>query len=441
MPTETASPSDTATPIPTNLPLQAPMMGTESHSLKLAYVNLIKAANLTWVRRNAYLWSYVEPTEGERYWAGMAGLEKDMETGSANGIQNILIVRSTPPWAQKVRGVYCGPVLREKFGAFASFMHDLVARLSVPPYNVKYWELGNEPDVDPSLVPPDSVYGCWGDKDDLYYGGRYYGEMLSVVYPAIKSADPEAQVLIGGLLLDCDPETPPAGRDCTPSLFFNGILQNGGGEYFDIVSYHGYAYYNGQLSASEKLPNWAPRGGQVIGKFLYLRETLQNYGYNKPIYITEASLICTEKDLIHCNPPGDPFFEAQADYAVMLFARNWAYNLEGTIWFDFEAGWRWSSMLDKYHQPKPVYNSVKFFMQELDQAILTQPIGQYPQLNGYEFVLAEKRVWVLWAVDDVPHTITLPDNLMHIYDKYGVEISPTNGTLTIQSPVYIELSP
>jgi len=416
-------------------------MGTESHSLKPAYVNLIKAANLTWVRRNAYLWSYVEPTEGDRYWAGMAGLEKDMETGSANGIQNILIVRSTPSWAQKVRGVYCGPVLREKFGAFASFMHDLVARLSVPPYNVKYWELGNEPDVDPSLVPPDSVFGCWGDKDDLYYGGRYYGEMLSVVYPAIKSADPEAQVLIGGLLLDCDPENPPAGKDCTPARFINGILQNGGGDYFDIVSYHGYAYYNGQFTTAENLPNWATRGGQVIGKLRYLRETLQNYGIQKPIYITEASLICHEKNIIYCNPPGDPFFEAQADYAVMLFARNWAFDLDSTLWFDFEAGWRQSSMLDKYHQPKPVYNSIKFFMQELDQATLTQPIEQYPQLNGYEFALAEKRVWVLWAGDDVPHTITLPDNLMHIYDKYGVEISPTNGTITIQSPVYIELSP
>ena len=51
-----------------------------------------------------------------------------------------------------------------------------------------HWELGNEPDVDPDLVPPDSIFGCWGEISDReYYGGKEYGNMLKLVYPAINS--------------------------------------------------------------------------------------------------------------------------------------------------------------------------------------------------------------------------------------------------------------
>jgi hypothetical protein len=83
-------------------------------------------------------------------------------------------------------------------------MHDLVARYSVPPYNVKYWELWNEPDVDPALaglIGGDIPFGCWGDSTDPYYGGGYYAEMLKAVYPRIKAADPQAQVARGRIAL------------------------------------------------------------------------------------------------------------------------------------------------------------------------------------------------------------------------------------------------
>ena len=45
-------------------------------------------------------------------------------------------------------------------------------------------------------------YGCWGVRTDPYYGGRAYGDMLKVVYPAIKASNPAVQVLHGSLLLD-----------------------------------------------------------------------------------------------------------------------------------------------------------------------------------------------------------------------------------------------
>src|SRR5690606_32739206 len=117
----------------------------------------------------------------------------------------IIVISHTPTWAQQVPGASCGPIKPTALADFAKFMGEMASRYSKPPYNVHYWEIGNEPDVAPEQVPNDSVFGCWGNMSDPYYGGAYYAEMLKVVYPAIKKADPLAQVVFGGLLLDCDP--------------------------------------------------------------------------------------------------------------------------------------------------------------------------------------------------------------------------------------------
>jgi len=51
-------------------------------------------------------------------------------------------------------------------------MSELVTRYSKPPFNIKYWEIGNEPDIDPSLIAPTEPFGCWGDQNDEFYGQR-----------------------------------------------------------------------------------------------------------------------------------------------------------------------------------------------------------------------------------------------------------------------------
>jgi hypothetical protein len=125
--------------------------------------------------------------------------------------------------------------LQEHFIGFAQFVAEAVERYSQPPYDVRYWEIWNEPDVGLGVIPAQSGFGCWGDPDDPYFGGGYYAEMLKVVYPVIKQVNPEIIVLIGGLLLDCDPVDPPESppgsgilKDCSSAKFFQGILEEGG---------------------------------------------------------------------------------------------------------------------------------------------------------------------------------------------------------------------
>ncbi len=115
--------------------------------------------------------------------------------------------------------------------------------------------------------------------------------MLKQIYPAIKSVSPESKVLIGGLLLDCDPNNPPTGKTCKASKFLEGIFVGGGAPYFDIVSFHSYVWGGNTTITDENSGNW-PNGGQVFGKVNFLRSVMSKYGVNKPLLMTEFAVIC-----------------------------------------------------------------------------------------------------------------------------------------------------
>ncbi len=425
--------------------ISMPLMGVETHRPgDDTILSLLSDSGARIVRYNGVLWSDVEPQEGQYNWAALQPLDNAFQELAARGIDVILIVRSAPPWAQKVPGSACGPVSQEKLGAFADFMAELVRRYSVPPYNVKYWELGNEPDVDVNMMPGDSVFGCWGDAADPFYGGGYYAEMLKAVYPAIKAADPDAQVLIGGLLLDCDPENPPEGKTCKPTRFFDGILEAGGADYFDIVSFHGYPPYVQQsLNLDREYPNWAARGGVVVGKINYLRDTMQLYGVEKPLFLTEGSLLCPEWNQGECVPPDDRFFEVQADYVVRLFVRNWAMDIRSTIWYQFEgSGWRYCGMVgEDADNPNPAFRAFRFLNQKLDGMNYVGDAPLPEEVAGYIFEGDGRQIWVIWSVDETPQMVDVPPGVLGVVDKYGQEIPASETQLTVSSPVYVEVVP
>ncbi len=129
------------------------------------------AAQATWTRRNALLWMDVEAAEGSYNWTAVSGLEQELINADNQGIQVILVVRGTPAWAQKFPGVSCGPVKPEKLVAFGDFLAAAVARYSQPPFNVRYYQIWNEPDVDPSLVEQIPYLVAGGIKTMLITAG------------------------------------------------------------------------------------------------------------------------------------------------------------------------------------------------------------------------------------------------------------------------------
>lgn len=423
------------------------VMGIELYKMDDSWrIDLAHQAGAYWIRRNALLWSEVEPVEGQRNWAAVAELEQELINASARGFQAILIVRSTPEWAQKVPGILCGPIKADKLSAFADFMLEAVARYSAPPFNVHYWEIGNEPDVDYNLVPSESIFGCWGDAADAQYGGGYYAEMLKVVYPKVKIADAQSQVLIGGLLLDCDPVNPPetsAGsgeyKNCAPSRFLEGILQNGGGDYFDGVSYHAYENYGGAYGKFDNgnwHSSWDTTGPVLGAKTSYIRSLLNVYGLtNKYLMNTEVALMCgrTGSEAICLS---DDFLKTQSIYVVKSYVMALAEGLKANIWYN-GVGWRATSLWDTQGTTFPSYISYQFVASQLQGAQFVKEVDQFPGVKGYEFTRNNQRFWVLWSLDGAEHTVQLDSSPIAMSDVSGNGLATDVEIKITLAPIYI----
>jgi hypothetical protein len=397
------------------------------------------AANISWTRPVGVLWSSVESTPGTYNWSVMAGLETELQNASSKGIQVVLIVHSTPEWARKIAGTgpSCGPIRQDKLPAFGNFMRALVARYSVAPYNVKYWELWNEPDI--ALLTGDSGYGCWGDTNDPYYGGGYYAEMLKAVYPKIKAADLHAQVLMGGLLLDCDPR-PGAGcavvgHDPKPSMFLEGILRNNGGSFFDGVSFHAYDYYqgySGHYSNSNWQSAWNTTGPVLIAKTQFIQSLLSQYGVSgKFLMNTELAILCDS-----CS--NDSTFETtKAYYVTQAYAAAIAQGLRAIIWYSV-LGWQNSNLLNSDLSPRPVYSAFQFARNELYNATWVRDVTEYAGVKVYEFQRGDHRIWVLWSLDGAEHGISLDASPRAVFDVFGISFIASNQLTITLEPKYIE---
>jgi len=403
----------------------------------------IAEAKASWVGGIGVSWAAVEPNPGARNWIALAGQEQQMQDVTGKGLTPIVNARYTPGWAQLYPGYSCGPMRQEYFDEFAAFMRDLVARYSVPPYNVKYWEIWNEPDIDHSLVPGDSGYGCWGNPSDSSYGGGYYAEMLKVVYPQIKAADPQAQVLVGGLLLDCDPR-PGAGcamveNSNLPPKFLEGILINNGSPFFDGVSFHAYDYYQGQ-SGQYYNPNWSSAwnstGPVFIAKAQFIQSLLSQYGASgKFLMDTESALLCDS-----CS--NDSTFETtKAYYVAQAYAAAIAQGLRANLWYSV-LGWRNSGLLNADLSSRPAYTAFQFGRNEVRDAGFVREITEYARVKGYEFNRGDRRIWLLWSLDGISHPVTPSPAPLVACDAQG--LCTTNPSLPIAvtlNPLYLEFNP
>ncbi len=447
--TSTLAPTETATPPAILLP-ESPIYGLQIHDLSSEeQVSLGQQAGVHWTRFDDLNWNAIEPIRLDPPVYHWETVDEDvLKMATESGFEVIGIILFTPEWAQKYPGIYCGPVVEEALDDFAQFMGALVSRYSQPPYNVHYWEIGNEPDIDRSLVPPYMGFGCWGEEDDMYYGGGYYGKMLKAVYPSIKAADPEAQVLVGGLNLDCDPDNPPEHPPgsgqlmyCTPSLFLEGILSSGGGDYFDGISFHAYDYYHGNNQYGNV--NWnsdsESTGPVLIKKSRYFNELLARYGYEDKFLInTELALLCgSDGKEPACQT--DEFLYTKANYVSQAYAAALAEGLSSNIWYSL-TGWRASGLVNSSLQPLEAYDAYKFSASKLSGVVFIREITDFSGVMGYEFTQDDKNIWILWSHIGEVQEIQLPTVPSAVYSVYGETLQVEQLINVPPSPIYLEWS-
>lgn len=389
-----------------------------------------------WVRYNGIIWGEVEPQRGERNWSALDGVAGELAAISTAGGTPLVIVRGAPAWAQEVNKL-CGPIQAQALSDFATFMGELVSRYSQPPYNVKYWELGNEPDVDYRPIGGAAPYGCWGDSRQADYGGARYASMLKAAYPAIKAADPDAKVVLGGLLLDCDPTAATAENPCLSGAFLDGILAAGGGDFFDIMAYHSYTYWTpARIDFEQVVPKWQHRGGLLLGKLSLIYEILKKYGLSKPILMNEGGLLCYRSDPI-CGPSG--FYTDQANYAARLLVRATANDLLGFVWYTLDGpGWQESGLLDAQQQSRPAYATLRFLGELLSGAEYGGTIGA-DKVEAYAFTKGPLRYQIYWTNDESTVEVPLPAGTQAIYTIAGERSTPTGSLQVSFVPQIVEI--
>lgn len=346
----------------------------------------VVASGARWIRSdNSLLWKEVEPIEGAGYrWNSPAIklLEQEVLRANQQNLKVIVLVRGSPRWATKPYKVDCAPINPDKYARFAAFLAAAVERYSKPPYNVIYWQVGNEPDA--YIASKDSHYGCWGVKNDQYYGGRAYGNMLKVVYPVMKAANPAIQVMHGSLLLD-RPYNPKTGSGLS-ARFLEGVFVAGAADSFDILPYNHY-FWGDDLGS----PDW---------KATYLIDLQRTYNVpRKPMMMTEAGILCD---------PGCPLIQA---YSMgRYYARAISFDLLATLWYIYDGdGFHNTGLIepDDITQMRPAYYAYQHAAAQLTGVTYAGPLeGQPEGVEGYRFTRSDGALTVVvWANKERPVTV------------------------------------
>ncbi len=388
----------------------------------------IDQAGMRWARIPLF-WFHNEPEnttpENYRWWYDF---EEWLARLSARDVKVILTLTGNPSWAASYVG---GPIDKVSIDELVEFMVAVVDRYSAPPYNVKHWEFYNEPD-NGSAFYARLGWGYWGPWPEKY------AEMLHAVYAPIKEADPDAQIVFGGLAYDNFTDTGgPFVRE-----FLDQVLQHPYGKNFDIMNFHYYPVFH---------PRWDPYGRDIIGKATYLRDKLASYNVFKPF-------ICTESGLWSDAVEGGGY-EEQSRYVAQLFARSMEAELDATIWYklidDVGPGVKKHGVLEYDLTPKPAYYAYQTVTRQLAGAEYIGPLGPIAtgssEIEAYEFRKQGglPRIIVAWTDDDLNHTLSLATTYVLVVDKYGgqtvirdADDGVVDGQVQVRlgpSPVYLHL--
>jgi hypothetical protein len=302
--------------------------------------------------------------------------------------------------------------------------------------------------MDPSLVAVDQVFGCWGDIKDPYYGGEHYGNMLKAVAPAIRKANPQAKIIMGGLALPVPKTTDPAlGK---PENFFEGVLRSGAADSFDVVAFHSYPWFtNRPLDYdydADTFGDWRALGGLTIGKARFLRAVMARYGVaEKPLFLNETAMTCAVPPEGTCPGVSDVFYRTQANYLVRMLARGWSAGIQQFSWFTLNyPGYRHGSLLDENQRPRPVYIAYQTFIAQTSPSDPPVRVYDYDRpdatVEAYRFNKGSTVVDVLWGKDLSTYSVKVPPGFIKAYDQYGAELPPIGETyLPVDfSAIYIQ---
>ncbi len=418
-PTATRTPTQaggaTFTPTPTRTPTPPPLTANSSFGAYFVFAGdqpvggpQLAAGGAKWAQIHIQ-WDEIERQPGQYDWSR---LDARLTNVVNLGYRVTITVNGNPSWAAPLR---CGPLYPEHRASMANFLRAAVARYSVAPYYVLHWSLYNEADNgDPVNYP--WLGGCWGATHPNHAagaGGAAYAAMLKVVYPAMKAANPQVQVLLTGLAFDWF--TPIGLFDRN---FLNDILAAGGGPYFDMINFHYFEGWKGSWKTLDRYNNGVVRKAEV------LRQTPAAYGVSKPLIITELG---------HPTDADDPTEDAKlsenltARLVWELFVQSMSTGIHPIIWLQaVDEPWLpyAHGLLRDDLTPKLSYTAFQALTTHLTGAQFSTVRRDYPSdVMGYDFFVNNQTKTVVWVTTETQkqHAFPLPaaGGALNVVDKFG----------------------
>lgn len=225
-----------------------PEFGIGVHIFDQSVADNLKRANIRFIRQTMYWYLIENTTEPGKYdQVALEKWDKLVELYKKNNIIPLIIVHGNAPGCSFANRT-------ESYKRFARFMAFVAKRYP----SIRYWELWNEMDV----AFTDLFGANVQPSIPLEQRGRYYAQMLKIVYPVINKANPKSIVVTGGMTDFGD--------------FPKGIYEAGGKDYFDIMNLHTYGI---------------PLQWSFVQRGEALRGIMKTYGDStKPLWNTEFGL-------------------------------------------------------------------------------------------------------------------------------------------------------
>ncbi len=280
-------------------------------------------------------WAYYHDSGG-----GFAWDHPDLVVNHAHaqGLNVIARIGLTPAWARP-KDTSLNYLDADGYDDFAVFAAAFAARYQG---KVTHIIVGNEPNLSFE----------WGYRSST---PQDYADLLRVVYPAVKAANPDVIVLGGALAPTIEPDGSPWGlNDLT---YLERLYKAGAADFFDGLAVHTYGLtFPPEAEPGETLLNF--RRVELIREIMVAHDDADT-----PIYITESGW----NDHPRWTRAVRPGRRIQYTLDAFAFAeKNWPYVETMAIWaFRFPAPTK--SFMDYYTLvtpefiPKPIYDAIKVY--------------------------------------------------------------------------------
>jgi hypothetical protein len=262
-------------------------------------------------------WSLVQSSpKGEYNWSG---LDQAVEIAAPAGISVFPFLYSTPHWLGKATTMPIDSGRQRQ--AWVAFVQAAVERYGP---RGEFWAEHAPGTANPVPRMPIRTWQVWNEANFFYFSfpvspGRY-ARLLKLTQPAIKRADPGAEVVLSGLFGDPD-ERGKRGMDAAD--FLDALYRVGGiKSKFDAIALHPYAFHVDDL---EELTE----GVREVA--------LDNRDHSARLYITEMGWGSQNDPNVVAFEQGiqGQARELRGAYSYLIDNRG-RLNLKGTYWFSWK---------------------------------------------------------------------------------------------------------